>query len=189
MFELNLWASKQRSVKLVARHSGSYRPCLEQLEDRLAPATFTVATTVDKVTFVGKLSLREAIQLANHSPGPDTIVLPSGHYKITIPGAGEQDNFRGDFDITDNLTIVGKGLTRPVVDGNGLDRVFNIQFTTIASVTFENLVITNGLVTGDGGGIHGTVAGDTITLINTSVIGNHASGKGGGIYNEGGPSP
>jgi CSLREA domain-containing protein len=84
---------------------------LECLEDRRVPATFLVNTFADVVNpnKDGVLSLREAINAANATPGADTIVLQAGVYRISIPGAGENANARGDFDITNPLTIVGQG--------------------------------------------------------------------------------
>jgi CSLREA domain-containing protein len=50
---------------------------VESLEDRAAPATFTVNTTLDEVVASdGKLSLREAITRANTTTGADEIIVP-----------------------------------------------------------------------------------------------------------------
>jgi len=38
-------------------------------------------------TLTGVCTLRAAIIEANYSPGPDTITLPSGIYRLTVPGA------------------------------------------------------------------------------------------------------
>ena len=68
----------------------------ELLEDRRLLTTYHVTTTADVVDPLdGKLSLREAIDLANAHPGPDVIVLkalPHDSYKITIAGGGEDNN-------------------------------------------------------------------------------------------------
>ena len=78
----------------------------------LPPSPFN--TTLDDVTPAnGKFSLREAISKANSTPGADTIVVPAGIYKITIPGAGESANATGDFNITDGVTIQGAGRACP----------------------------------------------------------------------------
>src|SRR5262249_13074966 len=94
-------------------HKPPARPCrlwLECLEDRALPSTFMVNTTLDEVIpGNGKLSLREAITAANTHPGADTIILPAGVFKITIPGTGDDANLSGDFDITGSLTIQGAG--------------------------------------------------------------------------------
>src|SRR5262245_18737340 len=80
---------------------------LEILEDRLAPATFAVTTKLDVFDPAdGKLSLREAVSRANTNLGPDTIKLPAGVYKITLPGL-ESFNADGDFNIVDSVTFKG----------------------------------------------------------------------------------
>src|SRR5262245_28754371 len=79
---------------------------LEVLEDRLAPATFNVTTTLDLVDPAdGKRSLREAITQANNNSGVDTIVLPAGTFKIALDGTEDDGNAARDFDITDAVTI------------------------------------------------------------------------------------
>ena len=93
------------------------------------------------------------------------------------------------------LTITGNGSSGPnatIIDQLSLDRVF--QIAAGASVTFENLEITGGLVTtgdqgaseADGGGI---LSDGNLTLDNVVVTGNKAitstddeNAAGGGIY-------
>jgi hypothetical protein len=56
---------------------GFFRPCLERLEERVAPAIFVVTTTTDS----GPGSLRQAILDSNANPGLDTIdfnIAPGG---------------------------------------------------------------------------------------------------------------
>src|SRR5262245_51947757 len=112
----------------------------EALEDRRVLSTLSVTTTMDRpldtsvVTLAhragvdGKLTLREAIYLADISPGPDTVLLKGNStYKTTVAGGSEDLDVTGDFDIWDNLTIqkTGSG-SDPVINGNGLDRVFEM---------------------------------------------------------------
>jgi predicted outer membrane repeat protein len=173
------------------------------LEYRRLLAVLTVTTTIDELdggTLAnhngpdGKLSLREAINLANLSPGPDTVVLGNGTYKITIPGVGENANQTGDFDVLDNLTIQAAPGTHPVIDGNGLDRVFNIPAGHNGiSLTLIGVTVTGGIAesssadAGNGGGIDAESSGNKLTLINTTMTNNIStspgSGIGGGIYN------
>src|SRR5262245_50984989 len=102
---------------------GRRRPSLEYLEDRSVPATFTVTTPLDVVAADGKLSLREAVSAANARPGPDTVALPAGVYRITL--AGDDDaNAAGDFDVRDSTLIRGAGRGATVIDGQRVDRVF-----------------------------------------------------------------
>src|SRR5439155_26666818 len=83
----------------------------------LSAASFTVNSTIDAVDANpgdgicddggGRCTLRAAIMEANALPGADTIVLPSGTYRLSIPGAGEDLGSTGDLDITDDLRVDG----------------------------------------------------------------------------------
>jgi hypothetical protein len=172
------------------RNAPQRRLRLECLEDRSVPATFTVSTTLDVINPTdGKLSLREAISKANANPGADTIVLPAGVYKITLAGAGEDANATGDFDITDAVTIAGAGAGLTVVDGQQLDRVFDISGDAPSSmkVVLQGLTVRNGDVTGHGGGIqvgNEFSSGRTDLVVRDCIVsGNRATQTGGGISN------
>ncbi len=116
------------------------------------------------------VTLRSAIQAANNNPGTDIINLTvAGTYQITIPGANTGTNNSGAFVILppnaagDSLTIRNTSGGAVTVDGNRLDRVFDINPAPAAtpsfSVTLQGFTITNGLATpgdaapGSGGGI------------------------------------
>jgi len=159
-------------------------------------ATITVNTTDDELNSDGDCSLREAIQAANTDAavdtclagsGTDTITLPAGTYMLNIPGENENANATGDLDIKDELTINGAGATEAIIDGNTLDRVFEI--TGAFPVTISAVTIRNGSVTtitqpdGGGGGISNYSS--LLTLVNSSVVNNTADGSGGGISNRG----
>src|SRR5205823_2052067 len=93
-FEMNLKAflrsffgSRRSSTSARAKRHSGFKPMVEMLEDRLVLSTFTVNTTHDELTAGdGKLSLREAITKANNHAGADTIVLPSGVFKMELGG-------------------------------------------------------------------------------------------------------
>jgi len=173
----------------IERGRGIARLRLEILEDRSVPTTFTVNTTLDDVTPTnGKFSLREAITKANTTPGADVIVMPPGVFKITIPGAGESGNLTGDFDITDTLTIQGAGAGITNIDGQKVDRVFDILGNGPSSikVVLQGLTTRNGSVTGDGGGIR--VGNADLVVRDCIVTGNLASMSGGGISNGAAPA-
>src|SRR5881397_25060 len=82
-------------------------------------ATFTVDTPLDVVdtlpgdgvcaTAAGSCSLRAAVQESRSLLGPDTIILPSGIYTLTIAGAGNNSATSGDLDMSEALTIVRTG--------------------------------------------------------------------------------
>src|SRR5947209_1471518 len=108
---------------------------LEALEDRLVPAVYNVIGTANglgAVTPTGTAgvfnatTLRAAITAANTNPGGNTINLTvPGSYKITLAGAGEDNNASGDFDILasgGNLAIRNTSHDPVTVDGNHLDR-------------------------------------------------------------------
>lgn len=157
--------------------------------------TWMVDSTLDEIDAVpgngecasanGYCTLRAAVQEANMNSGPDIILLPPGIYTLTIPGRNEEFAASGDLDINDDLTIQGTGPTPPIVDGNDLDRIF--QVGSLVRVTIDNVVIQNGHAgdMGKGGGIRN--AGRLI-LSNSVITGNVSigfEGQGGGLYNTG----
>jgi CSLREA domain-containing protein len=153
------------------------------LEDRLVPATFLVTTTLDVVDAAdGKLSLREAISAANANPGADTVIVPAGVYRIALPGADDV-NAAGDFDVTGSTVFRGAGAGNTVIDGQRLDRVFDVRGTAAnsISVTFQGLTIRNGLADDGGGGIR--VGNADLTVQDCAVTDNRTTGFGGGISN------
>jgi hypothetical protein len=130
-------------------------------------------------------SLRQAIDLANnHSPGGDTIVLPAGHYLLTIQGSEEDEGKTGDLDIAigSEIAIRGAGARTTTVDATGLgDRVFDVL--EHGSLTLSGLTVTGGTgINLNGGGIRAEIA--TLNLEAVAVRGNVATreGSGGGVY-------
>ena len=145
--------------------------------------TFTVTNTND----MGTGSLRQAIVAANAAATDDTIVFnipttDSGYsaaadsYTITL-GSGQ-------LTIANNgkLVINGLGAERLSVSGNNLSRVILINEN--AAVTISGITVTGGLegeeFVGVGGGIYN---GGSLTLTNSTISGNRASERGGGIFN------
>src|SRR5262245_62490994 len=90
----NLFALTPRTVR---KEPARFRPRLEPLEDRLAPATFTVRNTNDS----GADSLRQAIIDANAASGADTIAFDGTVFNtpqtITLTS--------GELDISDDVTM------------------------------------------------------------------------------------
>jgi CSLREA domain-containing protein len=135
--------------------------------------TFPVTKTddTDDGTCDPDCSLREAIDAANTNPGADDVPVPAGTYLLTL----------GQLVVSDDLSIAGAGQADTILDGNASDRVFEIQYGIVAEIS--GVTIQNGYNTGSGGGILND--GD-LTLTNSTVSGNYASGwgaGGGGIYN------
>ena len=110
------------------------RPILECLEERVQLSTFRVNTTLDTVAVnlkngkdsTGHISLRSAIMAADTHKGSNTIVVPAGTFTLTIPGANEDAGATGDLDVKGKVTIKGAGSNKTIVNGNSLDRVFEV---------------------------------------------------------------
>jgi CSLREA domain-containing protein len=150
----------------------------------------------------GDCSLREAIIAANAAPDADTIALDSTFYVLSRSGIDDTAS-AGDLDITSDLTITGAGQGSTFVNGNGVDRVFDVLAGTVVHI--NELSIIDGFAAGasftggfgaGGGGIRNS---GTLTLTNSTVQNNEAgvgaigfitmslgrSGSGGGIANSG----
>lgn len=112
----------------------------------------------------GNCTLRAAIIETNALPGPDVITFSatgsathtvgltgSTTYTIGLTGSGADTPLVGDFDINDGLTIIGNGQNVTIIDGNSLDRVFDIFLGIFnpGSVEISGVTIQNG----DSGGI------------------------------------
>jgi predicted outer membrane repeat protein len=135
-------------------------------------------------------SLREAIDKANSHPGLDTIVLRGGKtYRLGLDNtAGDEDlNATGDFDVLESLVVKSSTKKQATVNGDGIDRVFEIGPSSPVSATFQRIVIRNGhsVASASGGGIQ-SFNGGLLRLVHSQVIGNTASGEGGGISADGG---
>jgi hypothetical protein len=150
-------------------------------------------------------TLRAAIMEANKLPGADTIELAATTYTLSRAGDVEDAGLTGDLDILGSLTINGTGPSTTVVDAAELDRVFHIHLAgstvQISGVTLQNgqaydgggvytrgklslsnSMIRNNTVASYGGGVYGDES-SILTLTNSTVSGNIASG-GGGIANK-----
>lgn len=156
-----------------------------------AGATITVTTTADELNTDGDCALREAVRAANLNTavdacpagrGADTILLPAGTYILTRVGGDEAAKL-GDLDLTKDVTISGAGASTTIIDGNQLDRVFDIPAGV--RVTLKQLTVRNGRVASSlvGGGIANR---GTLLVANSVVTANAAVQSGGGIYNLGG---
>jgi hypothetical protein len=148
-----------------------------------AAASFTVTRTDDPVPdgcLPSDCSLREAVLDANAAPGSDAISLPEGHYRLTIPGAGEDSAATGDLDLTDDVSVTGTWARGTVIDATGGDRVFDVPSGVEVQIT--GVTVTGGQVAGNGGGIRNF---GTLGLVQDAITGNHALGSGGGIDDDG----
>jgi hypothetical protein len=150
-----------------------------------------VTTLQDPGGLLGLVSLREAVNLANASPGGVAISFDPGLANGTVTlGAGE-------LLLTQDVTITGPSGGPVTVSGNNLYRVFEIAAGVSASLSW--LTVANGRVLGttlaQGGGI---LDAGTLTLTDCTISNNLAAARftgtgselvysqGGGIFNSGG---
>lgn len=158
----------------------------------LAGAAITVNTTADNPPTAfscqgeaGDCSLRQAISWAGEL-ADGTVILPAGHYALTIKDTEEEANESGDLDITNgsHVQILGAGARDTIIDAAGLEeRVFDVHPT--ASLGLSRLTVTGGeALDTSGGGILAYKA--SLNLDQVAVRGNTAtkSGGGGGLYVE-----
>ncbi len=127
-------------------------------------------------------TLRGAIQEANAHTGADAINLSGITYLLSRIG-DDNTALNGDLDITDTVTINGMGANSTSIDGNQIDRVFQITGTVVIS----GVTIRNGKVSSINPFGAGILNYGMLTLFNSTVISNTINGAGGnyggGIHN------
>lgn len=171
-------------------------------------ADFVVDTAVDatdgdvgdgrcaSATAGGGCTLRAAIQEANAAGGASTVTVPAGWYRLTIapvPQAGsaaDKEAANGDLDLNADIALRGAGVGRTIIDGGGIDRVF--ETGTGVSTQLSDLTVTGGDSTAGesqeinlGGGIHNKSG---IVLDRVELVANTADG-GGGMFSIPGTKP
>lgn len=106
--------------------------------------------------------VHEAIYAAN--PG-DTVYVCAGTYKENVY-------------IEKNITLVGAGAGKTIIDGQAQNSVIGIK-PGLTAVTIRDMTLTNGKSPGVGGGISNGTA--QTTLINLVITENIAEARGGGF--------
>jgi hypothetical protein len=170
-----------------------FRPRLEALEGRLAPATLIVNTALDENAPDNVLSLREAIRAVNiHSTGELSTaeraqVTGTLGVNDTITFAGSligQTITLGGFELftSSNLSIIGPGAGNLKISGNNASRILEIGSAT---VSLSGLTIANGNTSGDvtirsGGGIR-IDRGGTLSVTDCTFDHNTTPAAGGAI--------
>jgi uncharacterized repeat protein (TIGR01451 family) len=183
-----------------------FLPRLEALEERWAPAVFTVTSLLDS-NAAGSGSLRRAITDSNATPGPNQInILTPGTYRLTLGGIRD-DNAAGSLTILNNsVSITNQSGGAVVIDGSGLtthNDVFQIHRTTAdafsvritavtiqgggggilvfggSSLRLDDDVIQNNTTLENGGGI---LAVDSSVQLNGTTVRNNTGDQGGGIF-------
>ena len=179
----------------------------------LAPAGFTwvvnttgdgegggppsVGCDVDPLTPGQQCTLRRALHLTNNVAGEDTITF---NIPMTQPNCDAATGrctinlTQALPDITDSVEITGPGADNLTVQRNSQDtfRIFTILNFTVGPVTISGLTISNGaslptLTDNDinGGGVLNRI-NNRLNIINCTLSGNVADGKGGAIANQSG---
>jgi CSLREA domain-containing protein len=160
----------------------------------LADPTLTVNTTVDAddgaCTDIGTgngCTLREAINAANSSSGPNTINFS---FDVGDPGCSGGvctiSLATALPDIATDMTITGTGASSLTVKRSTAGGTPQFRIFTVASgktVTISGLTVANGnLSSGNGGGL---ANGGTLTMTNCNIFGSTAPSGGGGVSNSG----
>ncbi len=162
--------------------------------------TFNVNSTLDQPddltipgtchTAAGTCTLRAAVMQANRTSGLGaTIILQAGTYTLTIPATGADDETNGDLNLTTpasgspTITIAGAGASTTNIDANQLDRVFHVHSNR--TTTLSGVTIRNGFRSGVNPFGCGIWNEGSLTVSNAAITGNHCTGSGGGILNDG----
>ena len=171
--------------------------------------TLTVSNPADEndgIYSVGNLSLREAIELTNLNPLPDTIIFDPAvvaDNPVFFLGGVFKPGTSADMKITDDLTITGPGLAVLALDAAALDNpllsvlgstVFTVDdgnLNNLLTVTIEGLEVRNALSPTAGGVIFNrenlTLGNALDPALGMRLINNSTSGAGihgGAVYTE-----
>jgi predicted outer membrane repeat protein len=117
-------------------------------------ATFLVDTALDSIDASpgdgrcadagNSCSVRAAILEANASPGVDEIRIPAGRYPITLLGR-DSEGLVGDFNVADDVRIVGGGADLTVLDGSSQSTILRVAGANVVieNIAFENAYSSN----------------------------------------------
>lgn len=151
-------------------------------------------------------TLREAIMAANATPRSDRVVVPKGHYRLSVVSPDGLVGCLGDAEFGDlglcpeggKVTLAGAGAKRTIIDARGINRVLTVVGDGAPGgpvATIKGVTLTGGRATsGDEGGGLAVDFGRELTLTRSIVRGNRTTtpavpgngGDGGGIINLGG---
>jgi hypothetical protein len=132
--------------------------------------TLIVTNTNDS----GTGSLRAAIQTANGIIGSNIVLFQAGlngTIKLTT----------GELPVAANVKILGPGSAVLGVDGNRTSRVIDINAPFATRVSISGLTISGGSATGEGGGILTSNGNHSLALNNVVLSGNTSTIAGGGL--------
>ena len=154
----------------------------EALEERVMLSNIIVVNNPTDTPVAGETDLRQAITSANNTSGANTITFSNTVFATeqTITLGGTDLVLMNNTTGTQTITITGPA-AGVIVSGGGLSRVLQVDTSVTASIS--GLTITDGKVTGKGGGLYNE---GTTTLYRCTVSGNSASSVGGGLYTKSG---
>ena len=158
-------------------YDDGFRIDVDTTNDAVDGTTTDVATLLANKGADGFISLREAILAVNNDSGTNwTINLGAGTYNITSGGSDST----GDFDIRNDVVIVGDGIGSTIIDANSVDRVFQVHSST---VTLKGMTIQEGGGASAGGALYTDSASD-VTINQVMFFDNNPSlSDGGAIRN------
>jgi|GEM_PF-1245913 len=131
------------------------------------------AATIELITN-DPADLIEAIEDANESDGPDTIVLLEGATYTLAEAYGDGNGLPK---VTSEITILGNGATITRAEAASSFRIFRVEGA--GNLWLEDVTISNGQAE-SGAGI--SIEGGGLTLVRSTVDGNTASSIGGGLH-------
>lgn len=135
-------------------------------------ATFNVSTTPE---------LRVALSTAAINSEDDIIILAGGTYKTTDDGEGTFIYLSNE---ANSLTIQGVSKAITIIDGEGLEQIFNFHSIFVDDGTFiniENITFINGYANESGGALYSSIGG---SIQSCSFDNNKAVNDGGAIFIE-----
>jgi predicted outer membrane repeat protein len=140
----------------------------------------------------GSCTLRAAVQAADNLRGANTITLPPGVFRLSIPSVTKEDPSTGDLDVKAGaqLTISAAGAGTSVVDPNHLDRAFAVLKG--ASLSISGVTIKHGAQSLSGAGVKSVAPGEGGAIYNdgalsvdrSELVANTAAEGGGAIFSD-----
>jgi len=79
--------------------------------------------------------------------------VPNGTYFLYRGGTDEDNASTGDLDVLENLNVQATYRNRPVIDGNDIDRIFDVHGShelTLSGLTLKNGTVVSGGINGGG---------------------------------------
>jgi hypothetical protein len=179
----------RRCGRQAARTPRRQRLSIETLEDRCVPSAVTVTTYTDvtdgnssSIAALlgspgpdGAISMREAILASNNTPGANSIGFASALAGKPILLT------QGELFIGNAVTITGLGPANTTLDAQHNSRIFDIT-SAAGAVTLDGLKLINGQVTAEDGGAIKSQSSAMLTVNNSVVSGNTATGSFNGSY-------